>query len=54
MCNCTSVHFYDVSFKLDGMRVVPTCKNCGESLNNDQFSKFEKELIKQWGFEDKD
>ena len=53
MCNCPKVHFYEVEFKLSGMRVVPTHKNCGESLNEDQSSKFEKELIKYWGLEEK-
>ena len=53
MCNCPKVHFYEVDFKLAGMRVMPTHKNCGDSLNEDQSSKFEKELIKYWGFEEK-
>jgi len=54
MCECPSVHFYEVDFKLAGMRVVPTHKNCGESLNDNQFSKFEKELIKYWRFDEKE
>lgn len=54
MCDCPSVHFYEVDFKLAGMRVVPTHKNCGESLNDNQFSKFEKELIKYWRFDEKE
>jgi hypothetical protein len=53
MCNCPSVQFYEVDFKLAGMQVVPTHKNCGEALNEEQHSKFEKELLKYWGFEDK-
>jgi hypothetical protein len=53
MCNCPSVQFYEVDFKLAGMQVVPTHKNCGEALNEEQNSKFEKELVKYWGFEDK-
>jgi hypothetical protein len=51
MCKCPKVHFYEVEFKLAGMNVVPTHKNCGDSLNEDQSAKFEKELIKLWGFE---
>jgi hypothetical protein len=53
MCNCPKVHFYEVEFKLLGMRVVPTHKNCGDSLNENQSAKFEKELIQYWGFEEK-
>ena len=53
MCNCPKVHFYEVDFKLAGMKAIPTHKNCGDSLNDDQFSKFEKELVKYWGFEEK-
>ncbi len=53
MCNCPKVTFYEVEFKLFGMKVVPTHKNCGDTLNNDQFNSFEKELRKYWGFEEK-
>ena len=53
MCNCPSVQFYEVDFKLAGMQVVPTHKNCGDALSEEQHSKFEKELIKYWGFEEK-
>jgi len=53
MCNCPRIHFYEVEFKLAGMLVVPTHKNCGEPLNDDQSTKFEKELVKFWGFEEK-
>jgi|GEM_PF-88548 len=52
MCDCPGVHFYEVDFKLYGMKVVPSHKNCGDPLNNEQFSKFEKELIKYWGIEE--
>ncbi len=52
MCDCPSVHFYEVDFKLYGMKVVPCHKNCGDPLSNEQFSKFEKELIKYWGIEE--
>lgn len=54
MCDCSKVHLYEVEFKLEGMIVVPTHKNCGESLNDKQADKFQKELIKSWGFEDED
>ena len=53
MCDCSKVHLYEVEFSLEGMIVVPTCKNCGESLNDKQADKFKK-LIKSWGFEDED
>ena len=53
MCNCPKVHFYDVDFKLYGMKVVPSCKNCGSPLSDEQAKKFEKEIMKHWGFEDK-
>lgn len=53
MCNCPKVHFYEVDFKLAGVKAIPNHKNCGDPLNDDQFSKFEKELIKYWGFEEK-
>jgi hypothetical protein len=35
------------------MKVVPSHKNCGDTLSDEQFSKFEKELIKYWGFEER-
>jgi hypothetical protein len=50
MCSCPKVHFYEVEFKLDGMRVIPTHKNCGDPMSEQQSSKFEKELIQYWGF----
>lgn len=53
MCKCPKVHFYEVDFKLAGLRVVPTHKNCGESLNVEQSLTFEKELIKYWNIEEK-
>ena len=52
MCGCPKVHFYEVEFKLAGMKVVPTNKNCGDPLSNEQFSKFDKELVKYWGIEE--
>ena len=51
MCECDKVHMYEVEFKLDGMTVVPTHKNCGDRLSEKQVDKFQKELIKTWGFE---
>lgn len=50
MCECEKVHMYEVEFKLDGLTVVPTHKNCGDSLNEKQVDKFQKELVKTWGF----
>ena len=54
MCECEKVHMYEVDFKLDGMVVVPTHKNCGKALNEKQVDKFQKELVKTWGFKDED
>ena len=54
MCECEKVHMYEVDFKLDGMVVVPTHKNCGEALNEKQVDKFQKELVKTWGIKDED
>ena len=54
MCECSKVHLYEVEFKLDGMTVVPTHKNCGFSLNEKQADKFQKELVKSWGFDDEE
>lgn len=51
MCECSKVHMYEVEFKLNGMIVVPTHKNCGDSLNEKQSEKFQHELMKLWGFE---
>jgi len=45
---------YEVEFKLDGMVVVPTHKNCGVALNEKQVEKFRKELVKTWGFQEED
>ena len=53
MCNCSNVNIYEVEFKLDGMIVVPTHKNCGETLNEKQSEKFRKDLVKSWGFDEK-
>jgi hypothetical protein len=50
MCDCSKVHLYEVEFKLDGMIVVPTHKNCGFALGEKQADKFTQELVKSWGF----
>lgn len=52
MCDCSKVHLYGVEYKLEGMIVVPTCKNCGHELNEGQAEKLQKDLIKLWGFEE--
>ncbi len=54
MCECSKIHLFEVEFKLDGMIVVPTHKNCGDPLNEKQADTFQKELVKSWGFEDDD
>ncbi len=54
MCECPKVHMYEVEFKMEGMIVVPTHKNCGVSLNDKQAEKFQKELMKTWGFEEEE
>jgi len=51
MCECPKIHFYEVEFKLDGLIVVPTHKNCGDRLNEKQADTFQKELVRSWGFE---
>ena len=54
MCECSKVHLYEVEFKLDGMIVVPTHKNCGFALDEKQADKFQKDLVKSWGFEEEE
>ncbi|MFQ6025736.1 MAG: hypothetical protein ACE5JT_04400 [Nitrosopumilaceae archaeon] len=54
MCECSGVHLFEVEYKLDGMVVVPTHKNCGDPLNEKQLEKFQKELVKSWGVEEED
>jgi len=54
MCECPKVHLYEVEFKLEGMIVVPTHKNCGVSLNDKQAEKFQKDLMKTWGFDEEE
>lgn len=54
MCECEKVHMYEVEFKLDGLTVVPSHKNCGDSLNEKQVDKFQKELVRTWGIKDED
>lgn len=50
MCECSDVHMFEVEFKLDGMIVVPTHKNCGSALSSKQADEFQKELVKSWGY----
>jgi len=45
---------YEVEFKLDGMKVVPTHKNCGFDLGEKQADKFQHELVKSWGYASED
>ncbi len=54
MCDCSKVHLYEVEFKMDGMIVVPTHKNCGVKLNEKQADTFQKDLIKNWGFKEEE
>ena len=54
MCECASVHMFEVEFKLGGMAVVPTHKNCGAALSAKQAESFQKELVKSWGYEAED
>jgi hypothetical protein len=54
MCDCAKVHMFEVEFKLAGMSVVPTHKNCGNALNESQVDKFQKELVKSWGIDPED
>ncbi len=54
MCDCSKIHMFEVEFKLDGMIVVPTHKNCGDALNEKQNDTFQKELVKSWGFPQED
>ncbi len=52
MCECSKVHLFEVEFKLDGMKVVPTHKNCGFALGEKQADKFQQERVKSWGLAD--
>ncbi len=54
MCECSKIHLYGVEFKLDGMTVVPTCKDCGSALSEKQADTFQKELVKSWGLEEEE
>ncbi len=54
MCDCAKVHMYEIEYKLAGMSVVPTHKNCGNALNETQLDKFQKELVKSWGLNPED
>ena len=54
MCECSKIHMYEVEFKLRGMVVVPTHKNCGFALDPKQADKFQKELVKSWGLDEEE
>ena len=54
MCECAKIHMFEIEFKLAGMTVVPTHKNCGNPLNGPQLDKFQKELVKSWGLDPED
>lgn len=54
MCDCAKVHMYEIEYKLAGMSVVPTHKNCGNALNETQLDKFQKELVTSWGMDPED
>ncbi len=54
MCECAKVHMFEIEYKLAGMVVVPTHKNCGNALNETQLEKFQKELVKSWGLDPED
>jgi len=45
---------FEIEFKLAGMTVIPTHKNCGNPLNEPQLEKFQKELVKSWGLDPED
>jgi hypothetical protein len=45
---------YEIEYKLAGMSVIPTHKNCGNALNETQLDKFQKELVKSWGMDPED
>lgn len=54
MCDCAKIHMYEVEFKLAGMSVIPTHKNCGNALSETQVDKFQKEIVKSWGLDPED
>ncbi|GIU72101.1 MAG: hypothetical protein KatS3mg003_1580 [Candidatus Nitrosocaldaceae archaeon] len=54
MCRCPRVHFYEVEFKLDGMKSLAYHKNCGEVLSDQQFSEFKKQLLRSWGIKEEE
>tara|TARA_B100000676_G_scaffold78145_1_gene77837 strand:+ start:350 stop:721 length:372 start_codon:yes stop_codon:yes gene_type:complete len=45
---------YDVEYKLSGMNVVPVDKNTGRALDEKQIETLQKQLLKNWRFEDED
>lgn len=54
MCDCSKIHLFEVEYKLAGMTIVPTHKNCGNGLNEKQSDKLQKDLVKSWGFEEEE
>jgi hypothetical protein len=51
MCECPKIPFYEVEFKLDGMIVVQSHRNCGDGLIEKQAHTVQKELVSSWGYE---
>ena len=44
----------DREYKLSGMNVVPVDKNTGKVLDEKQIETLQKQLLKNWRFEDED
>ena len=50
----SKLSLYDIEYKLDGMNVVPIDKNTGKTLDEKQVQDLQKQLLKNWNFEDED
>ena len=50
----SKLSLYDVEYKLSGMNVVPVDKNTGKTLDEKQVQDLQKQLLKNWNFEDED
>ena len=50
----SKLSLYDVEYKLSGMNVVPVDKNTGKVLDEKQIETLQKQLLKNWRFEDED
>jgi len=50
----SKLSLYDVEYKLSGMNVVPVDKNTGKVLDEKQIETLQKQLLKNWQFEDED